>query len=965
MSDPTVQPRHSAVLAILLVVVAFCPVSVLAQAESEDDPPPLRAGRNELIKQSDLDVRLIDEDGHLVPLLGFTLEEVVKLRERVRREQAANDGAITINGSIDLVATVDADQAYSTLDMTYSVRLSQRDESEETRWIPVPLRLDDAIVNQVNVDNKSPRDFFLHADKEGFVVWIRAQPNTEQTIKLQAKTVLAEVGGARTLDVKLPNLTTKSRVLIGQLGLTLKRHDERSFITAAESNQQTVIKIDNTGGGVSIGWTEQPAVKPLVEARGAMRVDIHANHVSAEATLAVRSRGEPISSFVVFMPPGMELKSMQVPGFQIATSDDPQRKRQAVAVRRTAGPIAGPIEITLRAEAPAIEQAKPNRLLQVAGFDVKDADLQLGTIDVAVKGNWSVTWKPDAFVQAEPRVALADATTMTSRFLYDRQPFSLQIDLQRKRPRVRVAAEYIVRVGETQADLEANLHYETTGTEAGAIMLNLAGWTVEGVQLGDIVLDDYGIDDNHVLTLPVDSSATRLDIRVLGQQSLAAADDGIALQLPRPVDPAQPPVATVLVLPSESVELTPRVSEMKWLVEAALPSDVELPSQTTARFFYREELSADTIEPSLFLARKRIRSRAVDVSIATIAALHDNSLLVEQEIELAIAYGTTNELTVDVPAGVIDSDTLEFSVEGDPAPHARVEMGEDASPELARVKVDLLGERTGSVVIRAAYKLATEEVSASTTIDIPLLQPTESDSVTVNTNVLTVNADESRAVALADAGWTRESAAGEQPLPHNQLRLRTSGMVRSASVRTSAVERQNGRTTSVSRAWLQTIVFSSDRMDRAAFRLVSDEPELRIQLPAAADLNGLEVAINGHETEFHVGADQLLRVTQPEAFLGRDIALEIWYWGDPMTSGRSTLQAALPQLEQAPRIERVYWELLLPRNRHLAWAPAAVTPELVWRFDDLYWGPEGRLNQRELEDLLGASSRDVPENMNR
>ena len=964
MTNPTVQPCHSAVLAILLLVGA-CPASLLAQAESADDAPPMRAARGELIKQADLDVRLIDEDGNLVPLLGFTLEEFVQLRERVRREQAANDRGISINGSIDLLATVDEEKAYCALDVTYKVRLSQRGESEELLWIPVPLRLDKAIVSQVSIDNMRPNDFFLHTEQEGFVGWIHAKPNTEHTIQVQAKIVISETGGTRTLNVKLPNLTTEARVVIPKLGLTVKRNEERSFITKEENDQQTVIKIDNAGGGVSVGWTEQPAVKPLVEVRGAMRVEVHANHVAAEATLKVRSRGEPISSFVVYMPPGMELTSLQVPGFQIATSDDPQHKRQAVAVRRNDGPTSSVIEITLRAAAPEIEQPQPNRLLQVAGFDVKEADLQLGTIDVAVKGNWSVTWKPDSFVQPEPVSVPVDATAVTARFVYDRQPFSLQVELQQKQRRVRVAADYIVRVGETQADLEADIHYETTGTETGAIKLDLAGWTIAGVRLGETALDEYEIDDNQVLTLPVDPSATMLDIFVQGQQTLPADGDRIAFSLPRPLDRAQPAVATVLVLPSENVELTPRVSEMKFLVEAAVPSDIELPSQTAPPFFYREELSTDTTEPSLFVARKRIRQRMVDASVATIARLRDTGLLVEQEIFLAISYGTANQLRVDVPTNVLDSGTLKFSIDDKPAAHEQLEMVDDSLPNLARVNVDLSGERTGNIVVRTQYSLAAEDVTSSNTIQIPLLQPTEEDSVTVSSNVLQVAAGESRAITLADEGWTRDNAAGEQPLPHNQLRLRTVGTVRSAPIRTASVEQQSSRKTSVSRAWLQTIISDSDRVDRVVFRLVSNEAQLHIQLPAVVDANGLQVAINGQAAEFRVGEDQLLRVTQPPALLGREVALEMLYWGDPATISRSTLQAALPKLKEAQRIDRVYWEVLLPRNRHLAWAPALVTPELVWRFEHLHWGPQGRLNQRQLEELLAASSQDVPESMNR
>ena len=158
---------------------------------------------------------------------------------------------------------------------------------------------------------------------------------------------------------------------------------------------------------------------------------------------------------------------------------------------------------------------------------------------------------------------------------------------------------------------------------------------------------------------------------------------------------------------------------MKWLVEAAVPSDVALPSQTSAPFFYREELSADTAEPSLFVAGKRIRSRMVDASVATAAVLSGPGLLVEQEIALAIAFGTTNQLIVDAPSSVIDSGTLHSRSTARPAAFERIELGEDAALNLGRVNVDLASERTGDVVVRARYELAAGNVNSGGKVEIP------------------------------------------------------------------------------------------------------------------------------------------------------------------------------------------------------------------------------------------------------
>jgi hypothetical protein len=80
----------------------------------------------------------------------------------------------------------------------------------------------------------------------------------------------------------------------------------------------------------------------------------------------------------------------------------------------------------------------------------------------------------------------------------------------------------------------------------------------------------------------------------------------------------------------------------------------------------------------------------------------------------------------------------------------------------------------------------------------------------------------------------------------------------------------------------------------------------------------------------------------------------------------SQFGVAIPSIPAADRADRVYWQVVIPRNEHLAWMPATLTSELVWQRDQWYWGRRGRLEQTALEELVGASTQEaVPLDTNR
>lgn len=954
MIDAPMQSRLAAFLAAAWLVVLFCVGTAEAQPDPADDASPMRA----LINPSELQVFIIDKDGKPQLLLGHRLKNIGEILEGKQGDQLAK---IDVNGTIDLQGTADEKGGYCRVDATYSIRLTEPSDSEEMRWVKVPLHLDHAIVDAKSFRHVEPGEFFLHKDKAGYVAWLHAKPNSAHTIKLRAKVPFAEAGGVRTLDVKLPNMPTGASITVPRTGIVLERQDG-SLLSTEEADGKTQIQLENNGGGISVGWVDRRLSQPLIEVIGTISVEVYANDVTAEAKLAVRSPGEPIDSFVVYLPPRMELMTSNVLGFEFEHVMDEQRGQQAVTVRRTAGPTSNVMEVQLSAAAPQMSRARASRSLQVAGFEVQGADRQKGTIDVTVRGNWSVTWTPDDFVQPEPHPSDADDAALAARFLYDRQPFSLKLDLRQQQPRVSVTASYMVGVSEERADLEARLRYETTGPQTENIEVHIAGWQVDEVELAGVATEEYSVDENDVLSVPLTSTANTLALTIRGHQQLPAEDGEFTLLAPRPIGLAQPAAAHLLVIPAENIELLPLLAESKWLVEDDIPEGIELPARATPPLCYREELSAETAESSQFAARKRLLSRTVDVTISSEAQMQTDRLLLRQQLSLVIAYGALREIFVEVPDEIIQSKTLSFAMDGEEAAYAVVDDVEDSRAGSTRVQVDLLQDRTGELVLTSKCEVPVKHAANSETIRILLPQPAEDEAITVKGNVLEVIADDAFELALENEGWTQETDIVEQDAPQHRMRLRTNATAYEALVRASLVEKSTKRNLLVSRAWLQTVLTNADRQDRAVFRLLSDDAELRVQLPEQADTQRLKVAINGQEAKYRVDDAGSLQVTQPIELVGREIALEMWYWIDAESL---TLPVALPEVEDAKRIDRIYWEVALPRDQHLAWSPSRLTPELVWRFDNLYWGPRGRLEEWQLEELLGASSHGVATNMNR
>jgi hypothetical protein len=80
----------------------------------------------------------------------------------------------------------------------------------------------------------------------------------------------------------------------------------------------------------------------------------------------------------------------------------------------------------------------------------------------------------------------------------------------------------------------------------------------------------------------------------------------------------------------------------------------------------------------------------------------------------------------------------------------------------------------------------------------------------------------------------------------------------------------------------------------------------------------------------------------------------------------SAIEAELPRISGSMWIDRMYWQLVLPRDQHLLWSSSELTPEQTWTWGGLTWVRRATQEQPELEAWVGASASDpLPQATNR
>lgn len=975
-----VQSRLVPLLSLAFSCVVWTSGVVRAQSTTADAASAGRTEPGDLIRNSDLKFRLEDEDGNLVAVPGFTLEkflELLAVQNRLKEQQAVLPKSI-FTGWIELDGRVDSSQQFAQLDVTFRIRLTQRADLERTGvegepWTRIPLRLDNAFLDIGAIEHEEPGELYITPDDASYVCWLRAAPDSTHTIRVPVKVPVRQNGSQYSFNLFLPNMATSMALTVDGKMIEAFSPSGRSSVSQNVSGNTTVITVEGGGGELDVAWQQRDKIVPhALEATSATKVHVHGNHIWSEAQLKVRSRAEPIDSFIVHLPDEMELTSTSNAEFQISAlppSDVPGPQR--VLIKRLGGPTRSLIEVDVEAALPPIMVQTQLRSVQLAGFHVEDSSREWGSVDVSLDGSWSPTWHAGQFVQRVPVLdESARQQSVAARFLYDRQPYSLTLELRPKQTPVAFETTYVVDVSDVEIKLDAAIVYSSSGVRSDSLSFMMPGWTIDSVTPQESLARPFSFSDDGKLTLPISVGATEIDLHVLAHRTIDPSDAAISFDLPRPTEMDLLSNSMLIVLTSDHVELTPDPASMKWLIQDTRTPSAELPQRAVAPLMYREELSAEVPEASRFVANWRIRPRETTVAVSSDVKKVGDFLQVRQTFGTTVEFASLTELPIAIPRDVVETGTLRITSD-DETLNYRIITPDEISPET--MPTDAVGATASSTVaaiielpvpisseilIDIAFDVPLAEFISATGLVVPLVQPAGAEATENVTNALTLRSDEDTVFTLVDEQWTLQPDA---VLPTNgttELRIRSDGIAPVAVVQTSIVETHTNGNTSIPRVWIQSWLTPTDRRDRVCYQLLSDQPLVLVQLPPGADIDGVRVLVDGEvHRDFVDHGDGSLTITLAEEQVGRSVGLELWYFIE--SSRDSRFGIAIPTITDADRAERVYWQLVLPRREHLAWTPATLTPELIWQRDQWHWGQRGRLEQQALEEYVGASTQEA------
>jgi hypothetical protein len=840
-----------------------------------------------------------------------------------------------------MLVSGEAREEFAALSVQLDVKVRRPD------WVRVPLRLGAAALDGA-AEYSGNGDHLLVYDEESksYVVWLRGAPGANHRLTLRVKSPLTLAGNQHKLALDLPSAATSKLALTvpgTEISVIAVPGGAKPEISSTE--QASIISLLGIGGDFSLTWMDKaisasPA-DPVLESSGAILAKIDGRSVTTEATLQVRSFGGAFDHFHVRLPKGAVLTGAEQAGYTLSPK---RRADEALIEVRLDKPTSEPVEIKLTTEH-AFDVTK-GELIELAGFQVLEAapHRQGGQIAVLVSGDWQVIWEARSRVRQidEPVEALRRRDLLAA-FEFVGQPCSLTARIAARRSRISVDPEYVCHVDAYASHLEAKLKYAVRGAKVFALEIDMAGWEVDEVGppgLIDAKLSP-GAEDGHLRLLLAQPTVGDFEIELRAHRPHPDPSADLALSLPVFTDATAGP-ATLAVIPAQNVELNAKTDQFVAL--SPLRGSPSLPFADAAfgaQVFRMERPNA------IYVATMSVRSQKIGVQVANTVDVRRTATSVTQRFDYQVLYEPVARLNFSAPRMLVADNRLTWFVDDERATAQLV--GEDrGAGDGLRLELALPKPRIGVLQVVCRYDLSSDGIApgASKQFSIPLLMPLEGE---FGQNTLDIQCQAGLGIEAPPDRWKlidQESTADAQ-----HWRLAAAAAVNSASLSVVAADQPAPVAAIADRAWVQTWLTDHTRQDRAVFSISSTAPRVTVTLPEDADMEDAEVFLDG-------------KAVYPAIKNARDL---VFPW--PTEPGPHVLDLRFRYLSRddgvsanfrspgfggGVRVRRLYWQLIVPRDRHLLRFDDDLAPEFSWRFGGLFWARANRLGQADLEDWTDA-----------
>lgn len=909
---------------------------------------------------------LPNKSGDLVPVPNLTFEDLMRAWEIIHRlDQQEQRPRFSIN-SIDLSGAAQGERAELTATFTIVVR--------DPQWVRVPLRLGGAALRDPpHDDGKGNLLVHFADDRDGYVCWLRGDPNETHKLTLRLLAPLVHVGGETRLKLSIPRaLNSHLKFSVPVDRAVARVPDECGQLQEPNhaNHGKTDLTVVGVGGEFLLAWRAPAAAPPVVptvlEANGALLVRIDGRSVNTDARLNVKSSGGQFDTFRVRLPPEAEIVGTPQAGVTVTLLPDEPRKKPAGKNDPPPGKLIevkldrkteGPVELRLVTERP-YNVAEVGESLELAGFEVVGAVRQGGHIAVEVVGNWQVVWGAHSNVeQIDELPEGLRREDLTAGFEYNAQPCSLKARIVPQKTRISVDPEYVLLVGAQRVQLKARLKYKVRGAKVRSLELELPGWIVDDVGPANLVSADAPLSSEEAsLSVPlVQPTSGDFELTVDAHCELASGADRLELDVPRPLAEATAQ-ATLVVVPADNVEINPIGAELVGLVPQSLKPQMKLPERQQDPLLFRCETS-----PAQFVAKFRVHAKSVTVEAIGQADLGEQDIQVDERLIYQIAYEPVDKLTLHVPRS-IPIDKLQATMDGNRLAVGALPDESEAEGAPTVVRVTLPAPRIGRCELRVGYILPQERLLPATSVPLllPLAMPTDAR---LTYNQLVISSRPGLTVTLRKGAWsidpqprypavqpgdivlTSRASAGETPL--------------ATPLAVTLKERQSEGSTIVERAWIQTWLADAVRQERAIYRFTTSAPLLRVTLPEGIVLSDLKVRLDAKNVTPEVDRENLLTVRLPQTLLAHEHLLQLEYHFAQREHG-SRVELAAAQFKPGVWVRRLYWQLILPPQEHLLMSGGDCTREFTWVWDRFGYWRQPTLEQTELESWIGATPGEAP-----
>jgi hypothetical protein len=902
------------------------------------------------------------EDGNLVEMPNFSFADFEKAYKLMRGLTQQDPRPRFSIQWLSLVGKATNSHA----EMLLTIRVLTRDR----HWVRVPLRLDQAMV-QEPLESDDSVEAFLHPETEGegYVCYVRGEPDQQHTIKLKLLVPLSITGERTRFVLRLPRATASELKLSVPMDEVVAEVSEgTTLLPPASAEGATELTVLGVGGDFRLLWhkpeTDSVTMPAVLQADGAISTRMDGQTVTWNASVSVRSFGSPFDRFRLRLPPQSQLVPDNPTGYTVTALDTPEAEAllgRVVEVRldkKTSGPVE--VRVTARR---VIEEELPGDWIDLAGFSVVDAVRQWGHLAVAVPSDWQVLWGPQRGVNRVDQLPEPlRREDLVAGFEYAMQPALLQARLVPKTTRLSVDPEYLVFAGAERTELRARLRYSIRGAKVFALQVHLPGWQLDSVEPENLVaLDGVETDENGDVHIPLlQPTRGELEIVILAHRDVSlptGESEPLAIEWPLPRPHADTSAAAlVVILPDDNVGLAPDPAKTTGLVRQRTAPSIELPTRQQAPLCYRGELP-----DAVFAASARRLMQRIEVNTSSRIELHSSKAQIRQIFEYMILHEPAGHFLLEVPESLTAGDGLEVLHEGVAVP-LRPRANEAAENEGPTVilQADLPEPCIGrcELVLSYAVPLSPPPDRDGLSVPVPLIVPHDANP---NANRLSLVESADLFAEVVDDAWSRaEQPAVPEPSAVREAEYAATGRRHHVSLRMGPQDSLRLGTTVVERAWVQTWLIRtdrSDRQDRAVFRVRSRRNRLEATLPEGTAMEQVFVWLNLERIEDFAIDGNRLYIPLPGNGTPQTHILELGYHFVEPADRHGPLSVELPQIDNQVWVRRLYWQLVLPRHEHVIAAPEGFTSESPWRWTGYLFARQPLMEQPELEQWVGAARR--------